>query len=71
MKLPSFPRKALEADLDLYRGGEIGRVSFSAAGRIKWSMIYHPIPIAFHNETYAVLLGRLNCKHSSKYDPDS
>ncbi|XP_029661672.1 protein unc-80 homolog [Formica exsecta] len=26
MKLPSFPRKALEADLDLYKGGEIGRV---------------------------------------------
>ncbi|EGI65756.1 Protein unc-80-like protein, partial [Acromyrmex echinatior] len=25
MKLPSFPRKALEADLDLYKGGEIGR----------------------------------------------
>lgn len=27
MKLPSFPRRALEADLDLYKGGEIGRVS--------------------------------------------
>lgn len=26
MKLPSFPRKALEADLDLYKGGEMGRV---------------------------------------------
>lgn len=26
MKLPSFPRKALEADLDLYKGGEIGKV---------------------------------------------
>lgn len=26
MKLPSFPRKALEANLDLYKGGEIGRV---------------------------------------------
>ena len=26
MKLPSFPRKALEADLDLYKGGEVGRV---------------------------------------------
>ncbi|XP_014281796.1 protein unc-80 homolog isoform X3 [Halyomorpha halys] len=25
MKLPSFPRKALEADLDLYRGGEMGK----------------------------------------------
>ncbi|XP_011346095.1 protein unc-80 homolog isoform X3 [Ooceraea biroi] len=25
MKLPSFPRKALEADLDLYKGGEVGR----------------------------------------------
>ncbi|XP_031838290.1 unc80, NALCN channel complex subunit isoform X9 [Nomia melanderi] len=25
MKLPSFPRRALEADLDLYKGGEIGR----------------------------------------------
>lgn len=29
MKLPSFPRKALEADLDLYKGGEIGRVSWN------------------------------------------
>ena len=27
MKLPSFPRKALEADLDLYKGGEMGKVS--------------------------------------------
>jgi len=26
MKLPSFPRKALEADLDLYKGGEMGKV---------------------------------------------
>lgn len=26
MKLPSFPRKALEADLDLYKGGELGKV---------------------------------------------
>lgn len=26
MKLPSFPRKALEANLELYKGGEIGRV---------------------------------------------
>lgn len=25
MKLPSFPRKALESDLDLYQGGELGR----------------------------------------------
>lgn len=28
MKLPSFPRKALEADLDLYKGGEMGKVWF-------------------------------------------
>lgn len=28
MKLPSFPRKALEADLDLYKSGELGKVSF-------------------------------------------
>lgn len=26
MKLPSFPRKALEANLDLYKGGELGKV---------------------------------------------
>lgn len=26
MKLPSFPRKALEADLDLCQGGELGKV---------------------------------------------
>lgn len=26
MKLPSFPRKALESDLDLYNGGELGKV---------------------------------------------
>lgn len=26
MKLPSFPRKALEADLDLHQGGEFGKV---------------------------------------------
>ena len=27
MKLPSFPRKALEAHLDLYKDGELGSVS--------------------------------------------
>ena len=27
MKLPSFPRKALEAELDLYANGEMGKVS--------------------------------------------
>ena len=27
MKLPSFPRKALEADLSLYSNGSMGRVS--------------------------------------------
>lgn len=27
MKLPFFPRKALESDLDLYQGGELGNVS--------------------------------------------
>ena len=27
IKLPSFPRKALEAELDLYVNGEIGKVS--------------------------------------------
>lgn len=26
MKLPSFPRKALESDLELYKGGQIGKV---------------------------------------------
>lgn len=26
MKLPSFPRKALEAELDLYSNGEMGKV---------------------------------------------
>ncbi|KAL3277360.1 hypothetical protein HHI36_012710 [Cryptolaemus montrouzieri] len=26
MKLPSFPRKALESNLDLYKGGELGKV---------------------------------------------
>ena len=27
IKLPSFPRKALEAELDLHANGEIGKVS--------------------------------------------
>ncbi len=27
MKLPSFPRKALEAELDLYANGEMGKVN--------------------------------------------
>ena len=27
IKIGSFPRKALEADLDLYKGGEMGKVS--------------------------------------------
>ena len=29
MKLPSFPRKALEAELDLYANGEMGKVSIA------------------------------------------
>ena len=28
MKLPSFPRKALDSNLELYKGGELGKVSF-------------------------------------------
>lgn len=31
MKLPFFPRKALESDLDLYQGGELGKVSSCAS----------------------------------------
>lgn len=27
IKIGSFPRKALEADLDLYKGGEMGKVN--------------------------------------------
>ena len=34
MKLPSFPRKALEAELDLYVNGEMGKVSLSKVTRI-------------------------------------
>jgi hypothetical protein len=34
MKLPSFPRKALEADLDLYKGGEMGKVSLPNSAKI-------------------------------------
>ena len=34
MKLPSFPRKALEAELDLYVNGEMGKVSLSKDTRI-------------------------------------
>jgi hypothetical protein len=34
MKLPSFPRKALEADLDLYKGGEMGKVSLPNFAKI-------------------------------------
>jgi len=29
IKLPSFPRKALDADLDLYQGGNMGKVLFN------------------------------------------
>ena len=34
MKLPSFPRKALEAELDLYVNGEMGKVGLSKDTRI-------------------------------------
>ncbi len=43
MKLPSFPRKALEAELDLYANGEMGKASsfllffISYAGKVGWS----------------------------------
>ena len=33
VKLPTFPRKALEAELDLYEKGEVGKVSSNLSGR--------------------------------------
>ena len=39
MKLPSFPRKALEAELDLYANGQMGKVSTersTARGKLEW-----------------------------------
>lgn len=52
MKLPSFPRKALESDLDLYKGGEIGKVR-----------ILFLFKIVFENQTYLNVLGiiRFRC----------
>lgn len=38
MKLPFFPRKALESDLDLYQGGELGKVSITTASAYKASV---------------------------------
>ena len=32
IKLPSFPRKALEADLDLYHNGQMGKVGIAHKG---------------------------------------
>ena len=32
IKLPSFPRKALEADLDLYHNGQMGKVGIAHEG---------------------------------------
>jgi hypothetical protein len=42
MKLPSFPRKALEADLDLYKGGEIGRVRISKYSDVRLLSMFNP-----------------------------
>ncbi|XP_023318464.1 protein unc-80 homolog isoform X2 [Trichogramma pretiosum] len=38
MKLPSFPRKALECDLDLYKGGEYGQqlLAFDVMHKFMW-----------------------------------
>ncbi|CAB0043579.1 unnamed protein product [Trichogramma brassicae] len=38
MKLPSFPRKALECDLDLYKGGEYGKqlLAFDVMHKFMW-----------------------------------
>ena len=39
IKLPSFPRKALEADLDLYHNGQMGKVGIGHKGEnsLVWS----------------------------------
>ena len=49
MKLPSFPRKALESDLDLYKGGEIGRVrtTFNIKSFQKIMHNYYGVPNFF------------------------
>ena len=43
MKLPSFPPKALEAELDLYVNGEMGKVSLSKdpknKGETYWKLL--------------------------------
>ncbi|KAG8336398.1 Protein unc-80 [Homalodisca vitripennis] len=50
MKLPSFPRKALEADLDLYKGGEMGKQARYL------SLIIDSTPDESHTDQLAVVL---------------
>ena len=59
MKLPSFPRKALEAELDLYVNGEIGKVSYSGRPSKKFfRVVLHVQTKGFFFTTgYWVLVG--------------
>ena len=46
MKLPSFPRKALEAELDLHPNGEIGKVK--TVTKIVFNTRYGEGPMIFY-----------------------
>ena len=60
IKIGSFPRKALEADLDLYKGGEMGKVRI--AYRVFWltytvtyvSYIIYHLYVDFENMTEGI-----------------
>jgi len=53
MKLPSFPRKALESELDLYKGGEMGKVRLD---HIKFANKFF----------YFMKLGALGLRHAAQ-----
>lgn len=54
IKIGSFPRKALEADLDLYKGGEMGKVS----DPLNYSDYHHYCIFFIFTQTYFVFFGR-------------
>lgn len=59
MKLPFFPRKALESDLDLYQGGELGKVNMKSIyfSRYLLSKFYFCTGIAWIRRAAQIYVG--------------
>ncbi|OXA46443.1 Protein unc-80 [Folsomia candida] len=58
MKLPAFPRKALESDMDIWKGGMMGRVTLIIP-LINLSSLYNSLSLVLHKFMWAKLITRM------------